>query len=164
MIDIHNHIIPNIDDGCKTIEESIICIEEMYKLGISSMVCTPHYVKGSKYNKNNKEKEKCLSLLKKEVKKRKLDINLYLGNEVYYEDNMLELLNDGTITTLNNSRYLLFELPMTSEVHNLGNIIFELRRNGIIPVIAHCERYTWFQKKPNDLIPLIEQGALIQGN
>lgn len=164
MIDIHNHILPGIDDGCKTMDEAISALKQASSLGIESIVLTPHYVKGSKYDCNNKDKKKIFNSLKKEVKNNNIDVNLYLGNEVYFENDMLSLIEAGEATTINNSRYLLFELPMTSEVNNLKDVIFSLRVKGVIPVIAHPERYTVFQDKPNEMVDLINQGCLFQGN
>ena len=164
MIDIHNHILPGIDDGCKTLEESMMALKQASELGVEAIIFTPHYVKGSKFNCNNKDKKKLLDLAKKEAKKNNINIDLYLGNEVYFENDMLSLVLDKEATTLNNTRYLLFELPMTTEVNNLKEVIFSLRVKGVVPIIAHPERYTTFQEKPNALIDLIEQGCLFQCN
>lgn len=164
MIDIHNHIMYGIDDGCKTIEESLAVLKEAEKNGIHSLILTPHYIKGSKYKKNNDEKLEILNSLNELLNANNMNIKLYLGNEIYVENNMIELIQSGEASTLNGSRYILFELPMGSEINNLSEIIFSLKVDGYIPVIAHPERYFQFQKKPELLIPLIEQGCLFQAN
>ena len=155
MKDIHSHILPGIDDGARNVEESIKLLEKFYDNGVTDIILTPHYIYNSNYNSNNKEK----MLLLNEVKKKYKKVNLYLGNEVYISDNIPELIKQNEIFTLNNSKYLLIELPMNSEIKNLDSIIFDIMRNGIIPIIAHPERYSFVQKEPeliNDLIDKAE--------
>ena len=145
MKDIHSHILPGIDDGARNVEESIKLLEKFYDNGVTDIILTPHYIYNSNYNSNNKEK----MLLLNEVKKKYKKINLYLGNEVYISDNIPELIKQNEIFTLNNSKYLLIELPMNSEIKNLDSIIFDIMRNGIIPIIAHPERYVYVQNNIN---------------
>lgn len=164
MIDIHSHILYGIDDGATTIEDSLNILKEAEKLGFSDIILTPHFIKGSKFICNNKDKRLILKQIKDEYEKRNGKINLYLGNEIYYENNMLDLIMEASATTLNNSRYMLFELPMHSEVNNLREVIFNLKVKGVIPVMAHPERYEVFQKDPNELYELINQGCLMQCN
>lgn len=164
MVDIHAHILPGIDDGSRTMEESIEIVRNASKCGVTDLVVTPHFILGSSYGTENQEKKKLLEELKKEVQKENIDIRLYLGNEVFVENNMLDLLKEGKIVTLNNSRYLLFELPMNNEYNGIKDIIFQLRLQGCVPVIAHPERYLFFQKHPEIMMDLLEQGALFQSN
>lgn len=164
MIDIHNHLLFGIDDGAKTIEESLLLLKKAQELGFSAVVLTPHYIKGSRFKSNNEEKQKRIEILSNEAKKKGIKVELYLGNEVYFENDMHSLVLEKEIATLNNSRYLLFELPMTSEVNNLKEVIFSLRVKGYIPIIAHPERYSYYQKNPDNIVDLIEQGCLFQCN
>lgn len=164
MIDIHSHILPEIDDGSNSLSESIEIIKKAYNSGVTDLVLTPHFILGSSYNANNKAKTKLFNSLKKEIKKEKLPINLYLGNEVFIETNILDLIKTGEITTLNNSKYLLFELPMHNEFKQLKQVVFELKLNGYIPVLAHPERYSLFKKNPQIITDLLEQGVLFQCN
>lgn len=160
MKDIHSHILPGIDDGSRSIEESINLLDRLYNNGVTDIILTPHYIENSKYNCNNQNKMKLLQELKSQYTK----INLYLGNEVYITENILDLLKNDEIMTLNHSRYLLIELPMHSEIKNLDSIIFELMRNNIIPIIAHPERYLYVQKNIHYFDEFIEMGVLLQGN
>lgn len=164
MIDIHAHILPGVDDGSRTMEESIEIVRNASKCGVTDLVVTPHFILGSSYGTENKEKKELLEKVKAEVAKAQIDIRLYLGNEVFVENNMLDLLQEGKITTLNNSRYLLFELPMQNEYNGMKEIVFQLRLKGCVPIIAHPERYLFFQKHPEVVSDLIEQGALFQSN
>lgn len=164
MIDIHSHIIPNIDDGSKSIEESLHIISYASKCGVSDIVCTPHFILGSVYNADNSKKQKLFDELKTEVKKLNIPVNLYLGNEVFVENDMLSLLTDKKITTINDSKYLLFELPMNNEFNGIRELIFNLQVNGYIPILAHPERYTHFHTNPQIIMDLKEQGVLFQCN
>ena len=162
--DLHSHILYGIDDGSKTIEESIVLLKEMEKAGTKELILTPHYIENSKYNANNRSKEALFRQLKKKVKEENINIDLYLGNEVFFSNNMIELIKKGEIKTLNKSKYLLFEFPMTRFYNNSLEVINQLVFNGYIPVLAHPERYTEFQKNPNLVIEYLKSGVLLQGN
>lgn len=164
MIDIHTHVLPGIDDGAKTIIDSIEIIKKASENGVTDMIVTPHFILGSDYITNNVEKRKLINKLKRLVKKEKIDINLYLGNEVYIENDMLKLKKDGNICTLNNSRYLLFELPLNDNFNGVEDILFNLGCNKITGIIAHPERYSSVKKDPNIVLKWIEKGALLQCN
>lgn len=159
-IDIHSHILYGIDDGSKSLEESKKIIKQHIEMGFKDIVVTPHYIENSDYITNNEEKEKILKTLKKEFN----DINLYLGNEVFINNNIEELLNNNEISTINGSKYLLIELPLHNKIKNATDIIYELRIKGIIPIIAHPERYEFVQKNPDSVDELIEEGAILQSN
>ena len=164
MVDTHNHILFDIDDGCRNIEESIVLLKRMEELGFNKIILTPHYIKGTEHNSNNYEKEYKLNQLKEKLKENKINIELYLGNEIFITDNIVELLKNDNICSVNNSRYVLIELPFESEIIGLADILYELRYNKLIPIIVHPERYTYFQKDTNKIETLREEGTLFQVN
>jgi protein-tyrosine phosphatase len=157
-IDIHSHVLYGIDDGSKTIEESIDLLRQYKEMGFNEIVVTPHYIENSNYVANNKEKQKLLKTLKEE------GINLYLGNEVFINNDLEELLQKQEISTINNSRYLLIEFPMNQKIKTITNTIYELKIKGIIPIIAHPERYEYVKKDINIVKEWIEEGAILQSN
>lgn len=159
MRDIHSHILYNIDDGSKSLEESIELLKELEKSGVEEIILTPHYIEDSKYVANILQKQEKIEQLQKYT-----DIKLYVGNEVYISKNVLELLESGEISTLNNSRYLLIELPMSSKIRHLDEIIYNLIRNNIIPIIAHPERYLYVQSDIKYLDKYVDMGVLFQSN
>ena len=163
-IDIHSHILYGIDDGSKSLEESINIIKEHIKMGFTDIVVTPHYIENSKYKTNNIDKENILNNLKKELKKQNIKINLYLGNEVFINNNIEELIKKQEIAKINNTKYLLIEFPMNEKPNDINNIIYELKIKGITPIIAHPERYDYVEKNPNLVLEWIEEGALLQSN
>lgn len=162
MIDLHNHILPGIDDGAKTMEESIDIVKKAVNVGVTDIIVTPHFILNSSYETELEKEKELLYKLQEELKREKVEVNLYLGNEVFVENNLLDLLKENRFATLNNSRYLLFELPMNNYYRGINELLFKLKSNGIIPVIAHPERYLYVQKNPNLAIDLLARGALLQ--
>jgi protein-tyrosine phosphatase len=164
MIDVHSHILFDIDDGSKSIEESIQILKEYEKNGINSIILTPHYIYEGIYQVTNKEKIKKYNELKNSIEKEKINIKVYLGNEIYACDNILQLLEEDKIMSLNNSRYVLIEFPIYVENKQSYNIIYNLVLSGYVPVIAHPERYKYVWEDFNILNKYIENGALLQIN
>lgn len=163
MIDIHSHLIPNVDDGAKSAEETIDLMKEAEKAGITDIILTPHYIVNS-YEQNAETlillKDKLQQILNNEH----ININLYIGMEVYITDNLVDILKQNKILTLAGSKYLLMELPLNTSVQYLDMVIFKLIENNIIPIIAHPERYRLVQENPNKVQELIDSGCLIQSN
>ena len=164
MIDTHNHILFDIDDGCRNIEESIVLLKQMEELGFRKVILTPHYINGTKYTINNLEKEYKLNLLKEKLKENKINIELYLGNEIFITDNIVDLLRSNVVSSINKGRYILIELPFENEIIGLSDILYELRYNNLIPIIVHPERYTYFQDDTKKIEFLREEGVLFQCN
>ena len=139
MKDLHCHIMYGIDDGAKTIEDSMIMLQRQANEGVTDIILTPHYIEDTNYNCNNEKKIDLYNIIYYEAKKRNIIINIYLGNEVMANNNLLSQLQTE-ILTLNGSRYLLIESTMEKEYPDFDIIIRELLENNIIPIIAHPER------------------------
>ena len=105
MIDIHSHILFGIDDGCGNIEEALKTIIKMKKIGFDKLVLTPHYIKGSNYSINNFEKKSLFKELYKKVSEENIDVELFLGNEIFINGEIDELIRKHEIYSINNSRY-----------------------------------------------------------
>lgn len=164
MIDIHSHLLYGVDDGAKTIDESVDIIRNLYKNGITDIILTPHYIEYSSYNSNKKSNLEKLDSLKKKLKEEGINVNLYLGNEIYINNNILSLLKKGEISSLNDSKYLLIELPMSGKYDNYVEIFKELIENGYKVILAHPERYNTFKKDINLIYELKNIGVLMQCN
>ncbi len=163
MIDFHTHILPNIDDGSRSIEETFNLIEEAKQAGFDKIVLTPHYMEGY-YETDVAEREVWLDAISKNLYIKNYAGKLYLGNEIYMSDNMIGLLENAKASTINNTSYVLFELPLNSEPLNLYNIIYQMQQYKIVPILAHPERYAFMQKEPELLYDLVEKGVLLQAN
>lgn len=163
MIDFHSHIIYNVDDGSNSKENSIKLLKQASNAGFNKIILTPHYIK-EYYECNTDEIKSIIEELENECKNENIDLKLYQANEIYISNHIVEFLQNKLATTINNSKYVLFELPMNEEPLNLLEVVYDLKDSGYIPIIAHPERYTYIQKDPNKLLELIDLGVLFQAN
>lgn len=164
MVDIHSHIINEIDDGSKSIDMTINMLKKSEQSGTTDIIATPHFMRG-RFEVEYKDVVKKVEELKKIVKENNIDINIYAGQEVYYSRKLIEYYNDKIIGTINNTKYMLIELPMLEfNIDEVINTIYELQIRGIVPIIAHPERYKQFIKKPSMINSLIKEGMLFQMN
>ena len=161
MIDVHSHILYGIDDGAKSLDDSIKILESACKNGVNTIFVTPHYIEKSRFIASNKIKEEILNRVEESFKG---NIKLILGNEIYMSENISNLLKEDLIKPLGNSKYLLIELPVYNEFPDLENYLFLLRDKGYKIIIAHPERYYYFKKDFNKFLKLVKQGIYFQGN
>ena len=163
MIDIHSHILPNIDDGARSIEETFNMIKEAKNVEFDVIVSTSHYMEGY-YETNVPEREVWVKAIHENLQAKNIDINLFLGNEIYMSDNIIKLLEDRKASTINDTSYVLFELPLNVEPLNLYDTIYELQQYKLVPILAHPERYSFVQREPELIYDLVEKGVLMQAN
>ncbi len=164
MIDIHTHILPSIDDGPETIEESIENCKIAAKDGIKKIVATPHSREGVYESKSDKIL-KTVDVLNQKLKENQIDIEILPGSEVHIHEGMVENVESGEVLTINNSgKFILFELPFVFVPPGTDKFVFNLKSNGIVPIIAHAERISAFQKNPELVGQLVKIGALVQVN
>lgn len=163
MIDVHTHIVFGVDDGSRSIDESIEIIKEAYKSGFKKIIATPHYIE-EYYENDVKEINRRISEINNQLGKIHCDIQVLHGNEIYITENITKLIENKKATSLNGQQYILFELPLNAEAMNLNSVICQILEVGGVPVLAHPERYSFVQKDPNVLLPLIESGVLMQSN
>ena len=163
MIDFHTHIIPNIDDGSRNIEETFNLIKEAKEVGFDGIVLTSHYIENY-YETNVPERDMLVKVISDSLREKKIDMNLYLANEIYISDNIMDLLIKRKASTINNSSYVLFEMPLNAEPLNLYDVIYSMQENKLIPVLAHPERYSFIQKSPEIIYDLVQKGVLMQSN
>lgn len=159
MIDFHSHILPGIDDGISSYEDAILVLNEAKNAGFTKIIATSHY--STRYHVNERKRLRELEILKNKIE----GIELFLGNEVYIGSQIDELIKTGEASTINRSKYILFELPLRDEEYpNLKNIILDLISKGYWLVLAHPERYTVFQKNPTKVEELLNMGVYLQAN
>lgn len=163
MIDIHTHIIPNIDDGSNSIEETFALLKEAVDAGFTDVILTPHYIK-EYYETNTNIREYWVKSIQEALNKLEIPIKVYVGNEIYVCEDMDKLIFENDVSTLNNSKYVLFELPMNTNIKYLDEIIFKITNLDKVPIIAHPERYSYVQKNIELVQKLHEKGVLFQSN
>lgn len=163
MVDIHSHILNNIDDGSKSITESINMLKGLYENGVTDVILTPHYVMDSFYQNSIETKEKLFNKLKEEIKKNNIPINIYLGNEIYIDKDIKDKINKEALS-LNNSNYILLEFPMNGIYNNSYGIISGLIERGYKVILAHPERYLTVKEDIKVLDEYKEMGVLFQSN
>ncbi len=161
MIDTHLHILPGVDDGPDTVEESLALARVLVQEGVHSAIATPHY-NDEFPRRSAAEIRSRVHDLQYALDLERIPLRLYAGHEALIKPGLVEDIQAGRLATLNGSRYLLLELWPRTWIPETERVIFELRAAGIIPVLAHVERYRAIQDKPDRLAALVQQGALAQ--
>ena len=159
MIDFHSHILPNIDDGSRNMEQTVEILKEAKNAGFNKIISTSHYME-EYYNIDEKQRKKLIE----EVKEQNQGIDLFLGSEIYVTGNIVELLKNQKASTINNSKYVLFELPLNTKEIIAKEVIYRLIENNYVPIIAHPERYKYVQENIEYIMELVGMGALLQSN
>lgn len=163
MIDIHSHILPLIDDGSKSLDMSKDMLSIAYNEGIKTIIATPHYYPNI-YEPDAVSIEKSVEELNDISNSLNLNIRILKGQEVYLTHDLLDKYKEGKILTLNDTKYMLIELPFDILKPYTLDIIYELRIRDIVPIIAHPERYSYIIKKPSTINQFIDEGCLFQIN
>jgi len=162
-IDLHSHLIPGIDDGVKTLEESIQIIKGMKDLGFKKLIVTPH-IMFHRY-KNTKEiiENECTKV-KEELKRQNIDIEILVSAEYYFDENFFELIEKNDLMPFGEKKYILFETSYTSRPFGLEQIVFSLLSKGYRPILAHPERYSYLNQNYEKFDKLKESGLRFQIN
>lgn len=161
MIDTHLHVLPAIDDGSRSTAESLEILQNLIDLGFTDAICTPHYLPDSDYCPNNQRKRAVFSAL--QTAAQHLPINLHLGNEAYIDADLYNLIQADEIQLIGD-RFLLFELPFYAEFQGLPDLLHNLKVKGIVPILAHPERYVYFQENYGLVDQFKASGLLFQSN
>jgi protein-tyrosine phosphatase len=167
IVDIHNHIIFDVDDGPATLEQSMDLMRQAVKNQITDIVATPHQLEEDQTSEDRSRQEKILKNfkeLKAAVEKEGLPLKLYLGGELYYTTGVIRAQEIPYFTYENKKKYVLIEFSMNWNPEGYKEIFYELIQEGCTPVLAHPERYSYFWDIVDDIIDLIKMGAVMQIN
>ena len=161
-IDIHSHLLPGIDDGAKTFEDSLRLIQALQKIGITQIITTPHIIQHVWENTHEKitSNKECTVV---ELRKNNIDIPFQAAAEYMMDDQFVKLFESNQLLTLKDN-YVLVEMSYINPPVQLYSILFDLQLAGYIPVLAHPERYLFYHKKFNEYEKLKEAGCLFQLN
>ncbi len=163
MIDLHNHIIPNLDDGSKSLDMSLAMLKHAADQGITDVVNTVHFqtarLDGITFEyKLVKSK---IEELQNELDKEEIPIKLHMGAEVFYLPNLMEL-KDNPLLTFDHGKYMLVEFPVDQVPNGCQDMFFKLKLAGVTPIIAHPERIKPIQKDLSIVRQFIRGGCVIQ--
>ena len=160
--DIHSHLIPNIDDGCTNLENSINCIKNLKEMGFNKIVTTPHIMAGV-YPNTSEIINTGLELLKQSLIKANIDVVIEAAAEYKIDELFTEYLASDNLLTFGDN-YVLIELSFVAPPVNLEEIIFSMRTKGYKPILAHPERYRYWNDKFQKFEYLKSLGCLLQLN
>lgn len=161
-IDIHSHLLPGIDDGAQTIEDSIFLINELKNMGISKFITTPHVF--SSFWDNTKDKIEALETeTLSNLKDNNISIPLTAAAEYLLDDHFVSLFKKGEVLTLKDD-YVLVEMSYLNPPIQLYDILFDLQVSGYKPILAHPERYLFYHNNFDDYLRLKNAGCLFQIN
>lgn len=161
MIDIHNHMLPGLDDGAANLHEAMEMAKQAVEVGIHTVVATPHHG-NALYDNPADYVGQAVESLRLELKQRNIPLQVLPGQEVRVQERVLTDCLNGIVKGLNHSRYVLLELPYSKIPKHLPDLLHELSVLQLTAIIAHPERNHEIAADPNRLAALIELGALSQ--
>ena len=165
MIDIHTHILPGIDDGADSLEEAYEMALMAVRSGMKGLVATPHSNQsGNLWDDERGKQETAFGELEQLLLREQVPLKLYRGMEIWSSVDMTEKIESGKLITLNQTPYALVEFGFDEEPWWIEAIVDELKGAGLIPIIAHPERYYCVQDDPELLYEWRGRGALAQMN
>ena len=159
MIDLHSHILPELDDGPQDLYQALEMARLAVESGVTAMVATPHCA-----DDRTDEIRSMLRLLRAALQESRVPLRIYSGMEIYGTGNTARLLTEGKLLTLNRSRYPLIEFDFRSDGHRQTQILSQVIQAGFVPIVAHPERYAWVQYAPEILNRWVQMGCVLQIN
>ena len=157
MIDIHSHVIPFVDDGSGSLDNSLQLLKTAEENGVTDIVCTPHYRRFS-FEPSKESIIENFGLLSSANDKK---VKLHLGQEIAYDKEMFSRLEKGEVFTMNGTDHVLLEFSYT-DFTDISGVCFECKIRGFKPIIAHIERYEYLTLQ--DVEELFYSGVMIQVN
>jgi len=160
--DLHSHLIPAIDDGSKSIEDSIAMLTKFESLGYKKVITTPHIM--ADFYKNTPEIILGgLETVRKAIQEAGLTIEIEAAAEYYLDTHLSDLIEKNELLTFGDN-YVLFELSFSNEPPRVKETIFELITAGYQPILAHVERYPFYIDQWETIEDYQRRGCLLQLN
>ena len=165
MIDMHCHIVPFTDDGAVDNDASIEMGKLAMELGYTDIICTSHYIIHDIENDYSEYRDN-VEKLNKLFEENGITVKLHPGNEIFFTNDIVNLVKDKKVSSLNDTKYVLVEFPLFNNTlpMNAYDEFNALQDAGYTPILAHPERYDFVSKGVECLIPLVESGVLLQSN
>ena len=160
--DMHSHLIPGIDDGSKTLDETIAILYKFKELGYKKIITTPHIM--SDFYRNTPEIIRAgLEIVKEEINRINLEIEINAAAEYYFDETLFQLLENDNFLTFGDKNVLI-EFSFSAAPQEHEKLFYEMRIKGYRPVIAHFERYLYYHGSIEQAKLWREKGMLIQMN
>lgn len=163
IIDIHSHLLPALDDGVQTFDESLAVIVQFQKLGYKKLITTPHVMSDFYRNTNEGILER-LQELNQHLTEHKIDIKIEAAAEYYLDETLFSKIENNVPLLTFGDKYLLFETNFMTEPLNLKEFIFAASTKGYRLVMAHPERYIYLQNNFEKAEDLLNRGVFFQLN
>ncbi|MBQ8184047.1 MAG: tyrosine protein phosphatase [Clostridia bacterium] len=165
MIDIHSHILPGLDDGAGNLSDALEMAQLAASSGIKGIIATPHCnIPGGFHNYWSLSLEDDLRNLQNEINDRNIPLTLYPGQEVFLAPGFMDMLHQGKLITLCNSRYMLVEFDMYESATVAYRKLQQILAEGLVPIVAHPERYRFVHEQKEAIYRMKDLGALLQIN
>ncbi len=162
MLDVHSHILPEVDDGSKSLEETLECVRGLSEMGFSDLVCTPHFYPG-RYTPSLESIDAAMEKTQALILQHGIEVNLIRGRECFLDPALLTAPERDTFPfSWENRRFQLIELPSIAAPQVLAAYAKELQKKLIFPILAHAERYDSIIKEPKRAKTYRELGFRIQ--
>lgn len=161
MVDLHCHILPGVDDGAQTLEDSLDMARAAVQEGITKIVATPHH-HTSRYNTPKEMILNGVNVLNEKLNEYDIPLEVLPGQEVRLFGEIMEEYENGQVTTINGSHYILIEFPSNHVPSYSERLFYDIQMQGLVPVVVHPERNSDIIQNPEKLYHLIEKGALSQ--
>ncbi|MCC5919318.1 MAG: capsular biosynthesis protein [Cyclobacteriaceae bacterium] len=162
-VDVHSHLLPGLDDGSPSVENSIELLQAFESLGYEKVITTPHVIP-DQYDNTSEEILSVLESLRKEMRTAGLTIKIEAAAEYYLDEYLIERLDKKEELLTFGNQYLLFETPYVNEPVFIGEAIFKMQSAGYQPVLAHPERYLYLIGKDEKVMQWVEKGLKLQVN
>lgn len=161
--DVHIHLLPGIDDGADSMETTRQMLEKAYEQGVRFLIATPHYISGRTAD-TKAERKQLLEQVKALAKTVAPDLEVDMGNELYYSESIFRDLAEERAATLCDSDYVLVEFAVNVPYKELYHAMRRFVEASYRPVLAHVERYECLYKQEQRISDLISLGTYIQMN
>lgn len=162
-VDMHSHLLPGIDDGLKTIEQSVAFIKELQQVGYRKFICTPHILSGV-HNNSPETILPVLANLKLALKEANVAVEVHAAAEYMVDDHFEQILANNEPLLMLGDKHLLIEMSYLAQSNNIFEVIFKLQMRNIVPILAHPERYTFYHDDFKAFEAYRDRGVLFQIN
>ncbi|MFY8128759.1 MAG: tyrosine-protein phosphatase [Chitinophagaceae bacterium] len=162
-VDMHNHLLPGLDDGLQTMEQTLAFVQQMKQLGYKKIICTPHILPEVHNNTYNGILQK-LDEVKNALSKANIDMPIEAAAEYMVGLEFAEALKQNQPLLTFGKNYILIEMSFAAVSQNIVQVVFDLLMKGYKPILAHPERYSYYHRNFDVYEEFIGRGCLLQVN